>query len=112
MVHERQVAVEEEDRTNDGPADGTATDQPFKMDGTGQMEINNIDTPMGEKAEAFLMAVSQFDAAENAKGAAELALMEEMKNTGIRTLSFKGERIRYTPGHQTPDKLKFVATNA
>ena len=83
----------------------------FHEDATGQMELNNIDTALGQAAENFIQADAQCKAAENHRGEMMVALVEEMKKANIRTLKFKGDNLRYQPGHLTPEKIKFVPAN-
>lgn len=79
-----------------------------RVDHTGQIELFNIDTPLGEKAEEFMQAYAQFKVATENRQNAMAVLIEEMKKVGIRTLKFKGDTMQYKPGHVTPDKIKFV----
>jgi len=84
-----------------------AAEEP-RVDHTGQIELFNIDSPLGEKAEAFMQADAHFKTSTEARQNAMALLIEEMKNSGIRTLKFKGDTMQYQPGHVTPDKIKFV----
>lgn len=83
----------------------------LKTDAKGQMEIENIDTPLGEACEAFIQAEVEVKSAQASRDLAATNVIEEMRKVKIRTCRFKGNVIRYQPGHQTPDKVKFVPGN-
>ena len=91
-------------------------DQPsstdFKEDSQGQLELTGIDTPMGEKAEIFIQADARFKTATEARDLAMIELIGLMKQDNIRTLKYKGDTMQYQPGHLTPEKIKFVPSNA
>lgn len=78
-----------------------------KEDHDGQLEIDNIDDPLGERAEEYLKADARYRTAKEKRQEAEAELIEKMKEANIRTFKFKGNTIRYTPGHKTPDKISF-----
>lgn len=84
------------------------TKESIKESKGGQLEIDNIDTPLGAAAEELTKAVARAKTSQNEKQQAEDNLIQEMKKANIRTLKFKGDTIRYKPGHTTPDKLQFV----
>ena len=77
-------------------------------DSKGQLELDNIDTPVGAAAEHFLQATAEVHKVQAAKDEAQESLIDEMKKANIRTLKFKGDTLRYKPGHQTPEKIQFV----
>lgn len=86
-------------------------DQPkYAVDHNGQLEIEGLDTPIGEAAEKFLQADAQFKTATEARNSAMTDLINQMRDVGIRTLKFKGDTLQYQPGHTTPDKIKFIPT--
>jgi len=120
MVHDNQVKEGEEETAaaeNTGEdikinnEQGEFTSELYQVDGKGQLELNGIDTPIGEKAEAFLQADAQFKAAVENRQAAMTDLVSEMKARNIRTLKFKGDNLQYQPGHITPEKIKFVPSS-
>lgn len=79
-----------------------------KVDAKGQMELDDIDTPLGEAAEALVEAERAVRKSQSARDDAAENLKNEMYKAKLRTLRFKGDTIRYQPGHQTPDKIKFI----
>ena len=81
----------------------------YKPDARGQLELADIDTPMGEMAEKFIAAAIKAKKAIESRDDAMLDLANEMKATNIRTLKFKGEKLVYQPGHTTKEKIKFMA---
>lgn len=83
----------------------------YSPDSKGQLELDNIDSPIGEKTEVFIAAAMALEKAKKAKDDAELELTNEMKETNVRTIKFKGHRIRYQPGHITPEKIKFMPSD-
>lgn len=80
----------------------------YKPDSKGQLELEGIDTPLGEKADRYIETATKARRAIEARNEAELELVAEMKATGIRTLKYKGDKLRYQPGHSTPEKIKFM----
>lgn len=78
-----------------------------KADAKGQYEIDNIDTPLGQACDDFLKADARSKTATEKRNEAEARLIEEIKALGKRTVKFKGDTIRYTPGHTTPEKISF-----
>lgn len=83
----------------------------LRVDGRGQMELDDIDTPLGEAMDDFIKADSQVRRAIANKEEAADKVIEEMKNAGLRTIKYKGDKVQFQPGHKTPDKLKFVPAN-
>lgn len=80
----------------------------YKMDHKGQLEIDGIDTPLGEKSQAYMKADAAVRKAQEVRDKMENDLMDEMKKSKIRSLNFSGNRIQYQAGKVTAEKIKFT----
>lgn len=83
----------------------------YQPDSRGQLELEGIDTPLGEKADAFIAATIKAKKAIEARDAVMEELAAEMKAVNIRTIKYKGDQLRYQPGHTTREKIKFVSND-
>ena len=107
-MHENSMATEDKEIDPKTAEQILAENPEFTEDSSGQIELSGIDTPLGEKCESFIMADAQFKAATEARNMAMLDLVEEMKQSGKRTVKYKGDTLQFQPGHMTPEKIKFV----
>lgn len=78
----------------------------LNTDSKGQMQMPDIDTPLGAKCDEYLKVNDEVNAAKTNLQNVQEELIQEMKKVNKRTLKFNGYVLRYTPGHQTPDKIQ------
>lgn len=71
----------------------------------GQLEIKDLDTELGRKANEFLEANAKVSKSKEYKKDVEKALIAEIKKAGLRKLKIKGVCIKLSAGKIQDDKL-------
>jgi len=62
----------------------------YKENAEGQLEINGIDTPLGQAAADYLKAVDALNAADEVVGETKDKIIELLEEQGMKTFTYEG----------------------